>query len=111
MASLALRKVWICSRLSFSASCTWMVNPQHAIRSRLILHWIRLTLCEQAKSVYTPCRLGTQKGDSVKKEIAHAQAHLISNGAAAHHDGGIFPDTTQSAANISGPNWYRFGRL
>jgi hypothetical protein len=24
---------------SFSASCTWMVNPQHAIRSRLILCW------------------------------------------------------------------------
>src|ERR1035437_719124 len=42
MASLALRKAWICSRLSFSASCTWMVNPQHAISSRLILYLIRL---------------------------------------------------------------------
>jgi len=47
-------------------------------------------LCEQAKSEYTTCRLGTQKRRFVKKEIAHAQAHLISNGAAAHHDSGIF---------------------
>jgi hypothetical protein len=28
---LAFRKPPICSRLSLSASCTWMVNPQHAI--------------------------------------------------------------------------------
>jgi alkylation response protein AidB-like acyl-CoA dehydrogenase len=30
--SLAFRKAWICPRLNFSASCTWMVDPQHAIR-------------------------------------------------------------------------------
>src|SRR6266567_32848 len=44
MASLAFRKASICSRLSFSASCTWMVNPQHPIPFRLILYCIRLHL-------------------------------------------------------------------
>src|ERR1019366_9045457 len=39
MPSLAFRKASICSRLSFSASCTLVVNPQHATRSRLILCW------------------------------------------------------------------------
>src|SRR5664280_2195549 len=42
MPSLAFRKASICSRFSFSASCTLVVNPQHAIRSRLILYWKRL---------------------------------------------------------------------
>src|SRR5664279_6338904 len=39
MPSLAFRKASICSRFSFSASCTLVVNPQHATRSRLILYW------------------------------------------------------------------------
>src|ERR1017187_109422 len=39
MPSLAFRKASICSRFSFSASCTLVVNPQHATRSRLILCW------------------------------------------------------------------------
>src|SRR5664279_988368 len=39
MPSLAFRKASICSRFSFSASCTLVVNPQHAIRSRLISYW------------------------------------------------------------------------
>src|SRR5664279_5460936 len=39
MPSLAFRKASICSRFSFSASCTLVVNPQHAICSRLILYW------------------------------------------------------------------------
>src|ERR1039457_1467317 len=39
MRSLAFRKASICSRFSFSASCTLVVNPQHATRSRLILYW------------------------------------------------------------------------
>src|SRR5664280_2238626 len=39
MPSLAFRKASICSRLSFSASCTLVVNPQHATCSRLILCW------------------------------------------------------------------------
>src|ERR1019366_1740395 len=39
MPSLAFRKASICSRSSFSASCTLVVNPQHATRSRLILCW------------------------------------------------------------------------
>src|SRR5664279_3638670 len=39
MPSLAFRKASICSRYSFSASCTLVVNPQHATRSRLILYW------------------------------------------------------------------------
>src|SRR5664279_1235319 len=42
MPSLAFRKASICSRFSFSASCTLVVNPQHATRSRLILYWTRL---------------------------------------------------------------------
>src|ERR1035437_9201431 len=41
MPSLAFRKASICSRFSFSASCTLVVNPQHAICSRLILYWNR----------------------------------------------------------------------
>src|SRR5664279_49591 len=43
MPSLAFRKASICSRFSFSASCTLVVNPQHATRSRLILYWKRLS--------------------------------------------------------------------
>src|ERR1022692_1905234 len=39
MPSLASRKASICSRFSFSAWCTLVVNPQHAICSRLILYW------------------------------------------------------------------------
>src|SRR5664280_2210502 len=39
MPSLAFRKASICSRFSFSASCTLVVNPQHATCSRLILCW------------------------------------------------------------------------
>src|ERR1035437_6871440 len=39
MPSLAFRKASICSRFSFSASFTLVVNPQHATRSRLILYW------------------------------------------------------------------------
>src|ERR1035438_10150225 len=39
MPSLAFRKASIYSRFSFSASCTLVVNPQHATRSRLILYW------------------------------------------------------------------------
>src|SRR5664279_4328162 len=39
MPSLAFRKASICSRFSFSASCTLVVNPQHDTRSRLILCW------------------------------------------------------------------------
>src|ERR1035437_9961671 len=39
MPSQAFRKASICSRFNFSASCTLVVNPQHAIRSRLILYW------------------------------------------------------------------------
>src|SRR5664279_3819414 len=41
MPSLAFRKASICSRFSFSASCTLVVNPQHATCSRLILYWNR----------------------------------------------------------------------
>src|SRR5664280_3446511 len=41
MPSLAFRKASICSRFSFSASCTLVVNPQHATCSRLILCWNR----------------------------------------------------------------------
>src|ERR1035438_8870292 len=39
MPSLASRKASICCMFSFSASCTLVVNPQHAICSRLILYW------------------------------------------------------------------------
>src|SRR5664279_6424265 len=39
MPSLAFRKASICSRFSFSASCTLVVNPQHATRFSLILYW------------------------------------------------------------------------
>src|SRR5664279_2654072 len=42
MPSLAFRKASICSRFSFSASCTLVVNPQTASRFRLILYWKRL---------------------------------------------------------------------
>src|SRR5665811_1963202 len=65
MPSLAFRKASICSRFSFSASCTLVVNPQHATRSRLILcwklsspsgsslvYWTRLALCAKSQTQY-----------------------------------------------------------
>src|ERR1019366_9176114 len=56
MVWLACRKAWILSRLSFSASCTLVVNPPacHPLQAhlvleshlpfRLILYWTRLTI-------------------------------------------------------------------
>src|SRR5664280_1312095 len=67
MPSLAFRKASICSRFSFSASCTLVVNPQHAIRSRLILYWKRLNgegrsgtgksgcSCSSSRCPFLPC--------------------------------------------------------
>src|ERR1035438_6524850 len=52
MPSLAFRKASICSRFSFSASCTLVVNPQHATRSRLILYWKRLLLAKNDLELY-----------------------------------------------------------
>src|ERR1035438_4756071 len=64
MPSLAFRKASICSRFSFSASCTLVVNPQHATRSRLILYW-KLpppsgSSCIGKDSHSTPTALGTR---------------------------------------------------
>src|ERR1039457_4255029 len=65
MPSLAFRKASICSRFSFSASCTLVVNPQHATRSRLILYWKRLLLASK-------CRLPIQLSASMPLKL-----HLI----------------------------------
>src|ERR1017187_8664495 len=56
MPSLAFRKASICSRFSFSASCTLVVNPQHATRSRLILCW-KLPPPSGSSCIGIDCRL------------------------------------------------------
>src|ERR1039457_7246296 len=56
MPSLAFRKASICSRFSFSASCTLVVNPQHATRSRLILYW-KLPPPSGSSCIGKDCRL------------------------------------------------------
>src|SRR5665811_2528842 len=72
MPSLAFRKASICSRLSFSASCTLVVNPQHATHSRLILYWKRGCATSKWRSSGAAClpvvlkavvKLTTSEGD------------------------------------------------
>src|ERR1035437_4099869 len=87
MPSLAFRKASICSRFSFSASCTLVVNPQHATRSRLILCW------KLPPPSGSSC-IGKDYGDAAQCEDVIIFAEPIAVGT---HQGGC--DMIEPAAN------------